>query len=655
VCPDTIQISIPSIQVRLAATNFNSVAAFDNCGINDLKFRRTVDNCLDGIDDTHFKDTVSVCCSDIFKSFEFVFSVHDIYGNQDSCHVNVNVVDKSAPQLNCAQTETIFCTQARPAWIDPRFSLVDNCADSVKIKIDTLINSFNLCGLGQIKRRVSAIDPGNNKDTCFQSITIVNQDTLRSSQINLLPLTDTIKIVGCADSLRNKVGEIGYKPPSVTIPPLGCHKIFISFVDSAQNTAGTSRCKITKRTWRVGDTCNSLSPIKNLIQIIIQDTTSFSPLQGPLAGKVLSITGVPIEDVHIEGKDQQQALVFSQMTDRTGSFEFDDPQHLISLALNKAESNALNGISTLDLLRIQHHISGTRVLENPLDLYAADIDRNGDINVIDLLKLRRVILGFEEETTILPWLFTKSLPDMSHIKLGSTIPSEYALNAESELEKFVGFRIGDVNHDAIYNSILGLQKRSAEIVWNLNRDQKNTTITAGVQSPILGFQLCLVNTDGWIGVTVESPLEGVQYHIRNTELRISWSGRHPVQLQSGNKIISIQGGHPNTFLQGSIPSEWYDQGYQPHSIEFIPSSPGISVNLFPNPAREVLHVQVSKPLSKGYWNILDETGRIMLRGTLSDAESNILLGTQSLPTGIYIFQLVQVNAPVTRQRFVKTE
>jgi hypothetical protein len=89
VCPDTIQISIPSISVRLAATTFKSVLAFDNCGINSMLIRRTVDNCLDGIDDTKFKDTLSVCCSDIFKSFEFVFLVDDIYGNKDSCHVNV--------------------------------------------------------------------------------------------------------------------------------------------------------------------------------------------------------------------------------------------------------------------------------------------------------------------------------------------------------------------------------------------------------------------------------------------------------------------------------------------------------------------------------------------------------------------------------------
>ncbi|MEO5582701.1 MAG: T9SS type A sorting domain-containing protein [Saprospiraceae bacterium] len=654
-CPDTIQISIPSIQVRLAATTFKSVSAFDNCGINDLKIRRTIDNCIDGIDDTYFKDTISVCCSDVFKSFDFVFSVHDIYGNQDSCHVKVNVVDKSAPQLNCAQTETILCNQAIPAWIDPRLSLVDNCADSVKIKIDTLDNSFNLCGLGQIKRRISAIDPGNNKDTCFQTITIVNQDTLRSAQINLQPSTDTIKIFDCADSLRNKIGEVGYKPPTVTIPPLGCHKIFINFTDTAQNVAGTSRCKIIKRTWRVGDTCYSLSAIKNLIQIIIQDTSAFSPLQGPMTGKVLSITGVPIEDVHIEGKNQQQALVYSQMTDRNGSFEFDDQQHLVSLAVNKTEPNILNGISTLDLLRIQHHISGTKVLDNALDVYAADIDGNGDINVLDLVKLRKLILGFEEETNILPWLFTKPLPDMSHIKLGSKIPSVYALSPESDLENFVGFRIGDVNHDAIFNSLLGLQERSAIIPWTLNIDPKTTSITAVDQSPFLGFQLSLVNANGWKGLSIESPFAGIQYHVINKELRINWSGKQPMQLNKGISIVSLSGPNMDDIRQGSLKSEWYGQRYDPHSIEFIYASLGISMSLYPNPTPDVLHVKISKPISNGYWNILDETGRIILRGVLNGTESKIILGIQSLPTGIYLFQLVQANAMITRKRFVKTE
>jgi hypothetical protein len=314
------------------------------------------------------------------------------------CHV----VDKSAPQLNCAQTELIYCNEIRPSWIDPRLYLVDNCADSVKIKIDTLINSFNACGLGEIKRRITAIDPGNNVDTCFQIIKIVNQDTIKPSDISLLPETDTLKVIGCADSLRNKVGEIGYQPPYVSSLLTGCHRVFINFTDTAQSTAGTGRCKIFKRTWRVGDTCFSLLPIKILTQIIIQDTSFLSPLRGSLEGKVSSITGIPIEDVHIEGKDQQQSLEFSQMTDRFGAFEYSKPQNLVSLSLNKSEPHVLNGISTLDLLKIQHHISGIKPLENPLDIFASDIDGNGDINVLDLVRLRKLILGFDNEPGVFP-------------------------------------------------------------------------------------------------------------------------------------------------------------------------------------------------------------------------------------------------------------
>ena len=43
----------------------------------------------------------------------------------------------------------------------------------------------------------------------------------------------------------------------------------------------------------------------------------------------------------------------------------------------------MNGVSTLDLVLIQKHILGSRSIETPYKMIAADIDNNNDITVLE--------------------------------------------------------------------------------------------------------------------------------------------------------------------------------------------------------------------------------------------------------------------------------
>jgi hypothetical protein len=656
-CPDSLQISLPAQVVHLPASTFNSISVFDNCALlHGISMRRTVDNCVDGVDDTQFKDTVAVCCADINKPFDFVFLSSDINGNKDSCHVRVNVVDKSAPQLNCTQDTTVNCLQSRPTLLDPALTLYDNCRDSVKIKIDTLINAFNICGIGQIKRRVVAVDLSNNRDTCFQTIKVVNVDTLLAS--NILQAHDTIKIVGCADSLITK-GHIGYEPPLVSAPTGGCHRIFVIPSDVSLPTAGTSRCKITKRTWSVGDTCLSLIPVTKLIQIIIQDTTAFSPLAGPITGNIHSLTGIPIENVHVLGKNSAKDAVYTQMTDRDGIFKYTSSMPLSSLSLDKVESEVLNGISTLDLIKIQRHISGTKALTHPIDLYAADVNGDGEINVLDLVQIRKYILGLDF-THELTWKFVKDNISLDQIHPGMTLDNEFNISVQNEFEKFIGFRMGDINHDAQYTGLDGLETRASSTI--LKMDQKASMISFSLNQSIdaYGIQLSLTNDAGWEGATFESTLTGIQFIVKGKELRINWYQPISSRIPAGGHLFNINIAHSGNISHGTLRSEWYDLNLQSNALRLINThthqGSGTEVKVYPNPVVEVLHIdRLNSTLQRMDWNILDQTGKTVIKGTWPADLVSGAVSTTSLPAGIYILQTRGEDGWISRQKFIKAQ
>lgn len=54
-------------------------------------------------------------------------------------------------------------------------------------------------------------------------------------------------------------------------------------------------------------------------------------------------------------------------------------------------------VSTIDLILIQKHILGVKPFSDYKQLIAADTDLNGEINVIDLVELRKLILGLHDK------------------------------------------------------------------------------------------------------------------------------------------------------------------------------------------------------------------------------------------------------------------
>jgi len=68
----------------------------------------------------------------------------------------------------------------------------------------------------------------------------------------------------------------------------------------------------------------------------------------------------------------------------------------VSLVLTSVNS-PLNGVNTIDYVKIKRHILGLETFYNPCSLWAADVNSDNLINGLDLVELRKLILGIYTE------------------------------------------------------------------------------------------------------------------------------------------------------------------------------------------------------------------------------------------------------------------
>ena len=209
----------------------------------------------------------------------------------------------------------------------------------------------------------------------------------------------------------------------------------------------------------------------------------FGPCTGTLAGIIKTINKQFIEGVKVQVSGFSGDKIVNTRND--GLFKFsgleNGADYSIYPALNK---NPLNGVSTFDLLLIQKHVLNTKKIENPYELIAADVNKSGSISIIDMLQLRKIILGIDKEfKENKSWRFV----DAKYTFKKESNPYQFPeivnindLNGSAEAH-FYGIKIGDVNGNAIANgSGLGDTREQQDYVLQA----ENKELLAGETYPV---------------------------------------------------------------------------------------------------------------------------------------------------------------------------
>lgn len=123
------------------------------------------------------------------------------------------------------------------------------------------------------------------------------------------------------------------------------------------------------------------------------------------------------------------------------------------------DSNPLNGVTTYDLVLIQQHILNVQPLDSPYKILAADVNLDGKVTLMDLIWIRRLILGIDNQfPSNKSWRFVPVdyvFPNPMDPFLEPVPDSIRVDHTQDALDlspfTFRAIKLGDVNNSAILN------------------------------------------------------------------------------------------------------------------------------------------------------------------------------------------------------------
>lgn len=178
-----------------------------------------------------------------------------------------------------------------------------------------------------------------------------------------------------------------------------------------------------------------------------------------IQGKISTPTGLPIIGtmIKVNGSNDDSSGDLRILADGTFSYHAYTWGWVLSdyyFVIPTKQSDPLNGVSTFDLIQIQKHILNLKPFDSPFQYIAADVNRSGTVSTLDVIQLRKLILGIDANfSNNSSWRFV----DANHIfrdpndPLKTYLPEKIRvgpLNGPRQVG-FIGIKIGDVNFSAI--------------------------------------------------------------------------------------------------------------------------------------------------------------------------------------------------------------
>ncbi len=326
-------------------------------------------------------------------------------------------------------------------------------------------------------------------------------------------------------------------------------------------------------------------------------------------------------------------------------------------------SNALNGISTLDIVLGLQYVIGLREL-TPEQTIAADLDKSGDVSVArDLIKLRNLILGNETGIEGEDWFIVEQDQDFSSFN-GFNFENTYSSYSfeKEDLDMDQGLTIaihkyGDLNNSHSYarsndKAVLQFENRTINkgdeltIMLKLSSEKIGTFIAA--QAGIVFQDLVLIDVKheygNEFGYNNETDKFKFVYNDNNNPLS---------ELEVELRFTAKSSGELSDFikLDKDFITEYITPNLELYEIELIDyevdlpidpigqlSDPILSdVSIFPNPTSSSFTIQVELGRIGHTLNIYNSLGQIEY--TQKVKSLNTIINSTSLSAGLKIVSI----------------
>ena len=203
------------------------------------------------------------------------------------------------------------------------------------------------------------------------------------------------------------------------------------------------------------------------VELIISDNDGSCgalPIGLSINGNIENYKGGMLANAQVVLVDDASGNSQAQLSDIEGEYLFEDVFKGRDYNVYPVKNDDwLNGISTLDLILIQNHILGREKLDDGFELIAADINNDKVISAIDLVLLRKLILGIDLEVkSNKSWRFTWKGQNVRAMGLDDYIQEDYDVISLSEAINinWNGVKVGDISGNASVNNLVTAETRS---------------------------------------------------------------------------------------------------------------------------------------------------------------------------------------------------
>jgi len=344
--------------------------------------------------------------------------------------------------------------------------------------------------------------------------------------------------------------------------------------------------------------------------------------------------------------------------------------------------DAINGVSTLDLVLIQKHILGLDILDSPYKMIAADINNSNSISGADIVELRKLILGEQAEfSNNDSWRFIDKSYDFldDGNPWAEFFPEEYEIENLEESMKidFLGMKVGDVSGNASTSSINTSEVRSTSkplkliVSENQSEDRVMYSISSSNFNEVLGFQTTLnfepneVSFEGIINTGLDISIDnlGVTYADRGM-ITISWSSSEDITISDDEELFELIFRKVSDKISGLEVSsditktEAYFEGEISDKItltDIITNGLSVGQNE-PNPWKDQTNINFTISES-GYvgFNVMDLSGKLILSRSnhYTAGDNKIKLRRADLPgAGLYLYEIYSQGEKVTKKMII---
>ena len=279
-----------------------------------------------------------------------------------------------------------------------------------------------------------------------------------------------------------------------------------------------------------------------------------------ISGNVYTENNEMLEEAMVQITDNE-VYNTQMMTQGDGAYIFEGApaNHNYSISSEK-EDDALNGVSTLDLVLIQKHILSVRLLDSPYKVIAADANKSGSISATDLITIRKVILGLEDgfPNDDMPWRFVDA--SQTWTDPVKPFPFSEVINIDNLTDhmpnnNFIAVKIGDVNSTVVVNGyvdapVSARNTSSLELIVDNDSfrkgDQVEIPVTASNFSNIAGTQFTmsfdndLVEFEGITpGVLEVTEANFGHKFLAEGYVTASWNGTKALSFDSDEVLFTI--------------------------------------------------------------------------------------------------------------------